>query len=70
MKPPLTNSMVSRGLAARARWHPVEIIFWVVAFSSIWLFPGKYLILTEIALLALFTILVVLQSTVLSWMVP
>ena len=48
--------MVSRGLAARARWHPMEILFWVAAFSTIWLFPGKHLILTEIAWLALFAL--------------
>jgi branched-chain amino acid transport system permease protein len=56
MKAPLTSSMVSRGLAARAHWHPMEILFWIFAFSTIWLFPGKYLILTEIALLALFAL--------------
>jgi branched-chain amino acid transport system permease protein len=56
MHAPLTSSSVIRGLAARARWHPLEIIFWVAAFSSIWLFPGKHLILTEIAILALFAL--------------
>ena len=56
MRDPLTNSAVSRALAARARWHPLEILFWVAAFSSIWLFPGKHLILTEIAILALFAL--------------
>jgi len=48
--------MVSRALASRAHWHPMEILFWIFAFSTIWLFPGKYLILTEIALLALFAL--------------
>src|SRR6187455_818692 len=56
MHAPLTNSAVSRALAARARWHPLEILFWIAAFSSIWLFPGKHLILTEIAILALFAL--------------
>jgi len=56
MHAPLTNSAVSRALAARARWHPLEILFWVAAFSSILLFPGKHLILTEIAILALFAL--------------
>jgi branched-chain amino acid transport system permease protein len=56
MHAPLTNSSVTRGLAARARWHPLEILFWIAAFSSIWLFPGKHLILTEIAILALFAL--------------
>ena len=48
--------MVARALASRAHWHPMEILFWIFAFSTIWLFPGKYLILTEIALLALFAL--------------
>jgi len=56
MKMPLTNSVVSRALAARAHWHPLEILFWVAAFSSIWLFPGKYLILTDIVVWALFAL--------------
>ena len=56
MHTPLTSLSVTRGMAARARWHPLEIVFWVAAFSSIWLFPGKHLILTEIAILALFAL--------------
>jgi branched-chain amino acid transport system permease protein len=56
MRVPLTNFSVTRSLAARARWHPLEIVFWVAAFSSIWLFPGKHLILTEIAIWALFAL--------------
>jgi branched-chain amino acid transport system permease protein len=56
MHGPLTSFLVTRSLAARARWHPLEIIFWVAAFGSIWLFPGKHLILTEIAILALFAL--------------
>jgi branched-chain amino acid transport system permease protein len=40
-------------LARRARWSPLEIAFWVFAFATIWLFPGKHLILTETAILAL-----------------
>ncbi len=56
MHSPLTNLSATRGLAARARWHPLEIAFWVAAFASIWLFPGRHLILTEIAILALFAL--------------
>jgi branched-chain amino acid transport system permease protein len=41
-------------LHARARWHPLEILFWVAAFSSIYLFPERHLILTEVAWLGLF----------------
>jgi branched-chain amino acid transport system permease protein len=51
-----TASDVSRSLAARARWHPLEVLFWLAAFSTIWLLPGKHLILTEIAILALFAL--------------
>jgi branched-chain amino acid transport system permease protein len=43
-------------MARRARWTPIEAIFWLAAFSLIWLFPAKHLILTEIAILALFTL--------------
>src|SRR3984885_13994379 len=47
---------VSRHLKRRARWSPFEIAFWVFAFASIWLFPGKHLILTETAILGLFAL--------------
>jgi branched-chain amino acid transport system permease protein len=47
---------VSVYLARRARWSPLEIAFWVCAFATIWLFPGKHLILTETAILALFAL--------------
>jgi branched-chain amino acid transport system permease protein len=43
-------------LAARARWQPLEIVFWVAAFAAIYLFPGRHLILTEIAWLGLFAL--------------
>jgi branched-chain amino acid transport system permease protein len=43
-------------LAARARWHPLEVLFWIAAFASIYLLPGRHLILTEIAWLALFAL--------------
>jgi branched-chain amino acid transport system permease protein len=47
---------VAAYLARRARWSPLEIAFWVFAFATIWLFPGKHLILTETAILALFAL--------------
>jgi len=43
-------------LKRRARWSPLEIAFWILAFASIWLFPGKYLILKDTAILALFAL--------------
>jgi branched-chain amino acid transport system permease protein len=42
--------------ATRGHWHPLEVLFWVAAFASYYLFPGKHLILTEIAILALFAL--------------
>ena len=43
-------------LRGRARWSPLEIAFWIFAFATIWLFPGKYLILKDTAILALFAL--------------
>src|ERR1700744_4946911 len=51
-----TFSDVSAYLKSRARWSPFEIAFWVFAFATIWLFPGKYLILKDTAILALFAL--------------
>jgi len=47
---------VSRFLADRARWHPLEIAFWIAALASVFLLPTKHLILTEITVLALFAL--------------
>ena len=43
-------------LAARSRWSVLEIAFWLAAFASIFLLQSKHLILTEIAILALFAL--------------
>jgi branched-chain amino acid transport system permease protein len=43
-------------LARRARWSPLEIAFWIAALASIWLFPTKHLILTEICIWAMFAL--------------
>src|SRR5437899_6532853 len=43
-------------LAQRARWRWPEIVFWLVAFAAILMPSGKHLILTEIAILALFAL--------------
>jgi branched-chain amino acid transport system permease protein len=55
MAQPLTND-IRRYLAERVRWHPLEIAFWLAALASIFLLPNKHLILTEIAILALFAL--------------
>ena len=43
-------------LAASARWNTLEVLFWVAALASIFLLKSKHLILTEIAILALFAL--------------
>ena len=43
-------------LASRTRWSLLEIAFWLVALASIFLLQSKHLILTEIAILALFAL--------------
>ena len=47
---------VTSFLTRRARWSLLEIAFWLVALASIWLFPTKHLILTEICIWALFAL--------------
>jgi branched-chain amino acid transport system permease protein len=49
-------SDVSSHAIARARWRPAEIAFWVLAASCAFLFPSRYLIMTDIVRLALFTL--------------
>ena len=39
-----------------ARWRASETVFWLLAVAMIFLFPNRYLILTEIAWLALFAL--------------
>ena len=43
-------------LARRARWRPLEFVFWAAAIASLFLLPGKHLILAEIAILGLFAL--------------
>src|SRR6202166_1019870 len=39
-----------------ARWHWSEIAFWILALSCAFLFPSRYLIMTDIVRLALFAL--------------
>lgn len=50
------TAAVGHHLARRARWRGLEIVFWAVAAATVFLLPGKHLILTEIAILALFAL--------------
>jgi branched-chain amino acid transport system permease protein len=49
-------SDVAEQMARRARWTPLEIAFWLIAFSTIYFLPGRHLILTEIVIWALFAL--------------
>jgi branched-chain amino acid transport system permease protein len=40
----------------RARFGPLEIALWIAAFATIWLMPGRHLILTETAIWGLFAL--------------
>jgi branched-chain amino acid transport system permease protein len=53
---PALSGAIGGYLADRSRWHPLEIVFWLIAIASIFLLTGKHLILTEIAILALFAL--------------
>jgi branched-chain amino acid transport system permease protein len=52
----LLPTFVSQQLADRARWRPLEFAFWFAALASVFLLPDRHLILTEIAILALFAL--------------
>ena len=47
---------VARRLARHSRWRPLDYAFWLAALASVFLLPGRHLILTEIAWLALFAL--------------
>ncbi len=50
------EAAVTQYLRARVRFGPLEILFWIVAFSTIYLLPGRHLILTETVIWALFAL--------------
>ncbi|WP_084536901.1 branched-chain amino acid ABC transporter permease [Azospirillum halopraeferens] len=52
--PPATR--VTAALARRGRWRLPEVAFWALALAALFLLPGRYLILNEIAILALFAL--------------
>jgi branched-chain amino acid transport system permease protein len=56
LPPRIAIRVATEWLAARARWHPLEIAFWIAAFAAIYVLPDRHLILTEIAWLGLFAL--------------
>jgi len=56
MNPPTPDRKFTGRFGRRAHWHPLEMLFWIAAFAAYYLLPGKHLILTEIAILALFAL--------------
>jgi branched-chain amino acid transport system permease protein len=50
------ETTVTHFLAARARFGPFEVAFWVAAFATIYVLPGRHLILTETAIWGLFAL--------------
>jgi len=55
MTTPLATD-ISAYLAGRARWRAAEYVFWLITLGTIFLLPGRHLILTEIAILGLFAL--------------
>jgi len=49
-------SDVSSLAIARVRWRPAEIVFWIAVLACAFLFPSRYLIMTDILRLALFAL--------------
>src|SRR5215217_6528067 len=47
---------VSSDAIARARWRPGEFAFWIIVLACAFLFPSRYLIMTDILRLALFAL--------------
>jgi branched-chain amino acid transport system permease protein len=47
---------VGRSAIQHARWHWSDIAFWIVVLGSAFIFPSRYLIMTDIVRLALFAV--------------
>ena len=50
------SSDIGKIARAHARWHWGEIVFWCLALACAFLFPSRYLIMTDIVRLALFAL--------------
>jgi branched-chain amino acid transport system permease protein len=51
-----TRADVGYSARQHGRWRAAEIVFWVLALSCAFLFPSRYLIMTDIVRLALFAL--------------
>lgn len=51
-----SHPAIGEQLLAKAKWRWPEALFWLIAFGAIFLFPNRYLILTEMAWLGLFAL--------------
>ena len=51
-----TQAEVGHHARQHARWRAGEIVFWLMALSCAFLFPSRYLIMTDIVRLALFAL--------------
>jgi branched-chain amino acid transport system permease protein len=49
-------AQVSRHLAGRGRWSPLEIAFWLLVLATIFFLKSRHLLLTEAAILGLFAL--------------
>jgi branched-chain amino acid transport system permease protein len=47
---------IGRSAIAHARWHWGEFAFWIVVVACVFVFPSRYLIMTDIVRLALFAL--------------
>jgi branched-chain amino acid transport system permease protein len=54
--PPNTLDHVGYGLSRRGRWRIPEILFWLVAGATLFVYPERHLILNEIAIIGLFAV--------------
>src|ERR1700689_5041338 len=50
------SSDIGKIARAHARWHWSEIVFWCLALACAFLFPSRFLIMTDIVRLALFAL--------------
>lgn len=50
------KSAAVRLIARKNAWNPLEIVFWLAALASVFLLPKSYLLLNDIAILALFAL--------------